>query len=92
MEKSTMKKKMVIIAIILVLLILLFPQKETLKDGGTIKYKAILYTITKRHTRAFNELLIDGYYIGTEIELFSFEIYDDVEFVPLESDEAGEEK
>ena len=87
-----MKKRMLIIAILLVILILLFPQRQVSKDGGTIKYKAILYTITKRHTRAFNELLIDGYYIGTEIELFSFEISDDVEFVPLESDEAGEEK
>lgn len=43
------KKNIIIIAIIVVLIILLFPIPNKLKDGGTVEYKALLYTITDYH-------------------------------------------
>ena len=81
-----MKKRIAIIAIICVLLILLFPTKLSLKDGGTVEYKAILYSIVKKHSMG-TEQSQDGYYIGTEVKILSFEVYNDVEFIPSTTDE-----
>ena len=48
-------KSIIIIVIIIVLIILLFPIPNKLKDGGTIEYKALLYTITDYHKIAPEE-------------------------------------
>lgn len=43
-----MKKKFfVVIAIIVVLVILLTPVRMNLKDGGSVRYKALVYEVTK---------------------------------------------
>ncbi len=70
-----MKKRAKIIIIALVaatLIVLLFPVKIRHKeDGGTVEYKAIVYTVTKLHAPTGpNE-----YIGGTVIELFGREIY-----------------
>ena len=44
-----MKKKILIIIIIILALVLLIPTPFYLKDGGSIEYRALLYTITKYH-------------------------------------------
>ena len=45
-----MKKKFfVVIAIIVVLVILLTPVRMNLKDGGSARYKALVYEVTKIH-------------------------------------------
>ena len=45
-----MKKKFfVVIAIIAVLVILLTPVRMNLKDGGSVRYKALVYEVTKIH-------------------------------------------
>ena len=45
-----MKKKFfVVIAIIVVLVILLTPVRMNLKDGGSVRYKALVYEVTKIH-------------------------------------------
>lgn len=62
------KKNILIIAIIVLLVILLFPIPMKLKDGGSVKYRALLYTITDYHKLAAegsNTEYIDG--IGIEI-------------------------
>ena len=42
-----MKKKFfVVIAIIVVLVILLTPVRMNLKDGGSVRYKALVYEVT----------------------------------------------
>ena len=41
-----MRKKVIIFIIIIVALILLFPIPMHLSDGGSVEYKALLYTIT----------------------------------------------
>ena len=70
-----MKKKIIIIVYV-VLLVMLIPIKTHLKDGGTIQYKSILYKINKVH-----RLIVNGFDIGTEIEILGFKVFDNVESV-----------
>ncbi len=70
-----MKKKIIIIVCI-ILMVMLIPIKLHLKDGGTVEYKSIIYKISKVH-----RLIDNGYDIGTEIYIFGFKVYDNVESV-----------
>lgn len=67
--KKNKKKLFIFLAI---LLILCFPIKYNYKDGGTVSYKAILYSYTKYH-----RLENDGsYFIDTEFLIFPFNFLD----------------
>lgn len=69
-------KKKVIILIIIVGIILLFPIPMHLKDGGSVEYKALLYTITRYHKLAPIEEGQDVAYIdGVGIEILGKEVY-----------------
>ena len=65
------------------LIILLFPIRMQLKDGGSVRYKAILYSITKVHTLiSENEAEASGkadpYMDGYEVEILGIKIYSNV--------------
>lgn len=82
-----MKKIIIIIISAIFAVILLFPIKSHIKDGGTVKYDAILYGITKKH--AFCSESVSGeegftYNIGTSIRILWFNVYDSNEFIPIE--------
>ena len=70
-----MKKKQIkyIIIIIVVLIILLFPIKLTREDGGTVEYKAILYTV--RFFQEINSSYESGFYEYREIIVFPFNYF-----------------
>ena len=72
------KKNIIIIVIIVVLVILLFPIPNRLKDGGTVEYKALLYTITD-----YKKIALEGgkteYLEGIKIEILGFEIFNSLE-------------
>lgn len=72
------KKNIIIIVIIVMLVILLFPIPNRLKDGGTVEYKALLYTITDYH-----KIALEGgkteYLEGMKIEILGFEIFNSLE-------------
>ena len=71
-----MKKKIIIFIIIIAVLILLFPIPMHLKDGGSVEYRALLYTITKYHKLAPIKQGEDVKYIdGIGIEILGKEIY-----------------
>lgn len=71
-----MKKKVIILIIVIVALILLLPIPMHLKDGGSVEYKALLYTITKYHKLAPVEEGTDIKYIdGVGIKILGKEIY-----------------
>ena len=71
-----MKKKVMMLVLIIIGLILLFPIPMHLKDGGSVEYKALLYSITKYHKLAPIEEGKDMKYIdGIGIELLGKEIY-----------------
>jgi uncharacterized membrane protein YdfJ with MMPL/SSD domain len=79
-----MKKKVIIIVVVIALLILLFPIRMQLKDGGSVKYKAILYSVTKVHSlipedEAETSGKVKPYKDGYEIEILGLKIYSNVE-------------
>lgn len=72
-----MKKRKIIVFIITLLFILaLIPIPMKLKDGGSIEYKAILYSVTK--IRRINTQSLIGYETGWEIKVLGFQIYNNV--------------
>ncbi len=81
------KKKIGIIAALAVLIIMIFPIKSQIKDGGTVKYDAVFYGVTKEHS-IISDLISptgeNGYNIWTRVRILWFEVYNDVEFVPRE--------
>lgn len=76
------KKKIALIVIIALAIIMLFPMPIRLKDGGSVEYKALLYTITdvKRLNPAMEEENGNGklYIEGITIEILGMEVYNNV--------------
>ncbi len=73
-----MKKRIKIILIILICAILLIPVPTWYKDGGTVKYTAITYSLTKQHSLSSQG---KGYNVGTRLKILFWTIYDDVKFI-----------
>lgn len=67
------RKNLVIIGIMILLVILLFPIPIKLKDGGSVKYKALFYTITNYH-RLAPEGSNTEYIDGIAVEILGLEI------------------
>ena len=65
-------KKLWIILMVIIALILLFPVPMRLKDGGSIKFQAALYCVTKYHK--LDHELDSGYIDGIGIEILGLEI------------------
>lgn len=86
-----MKKRIILIVIIVMFLILLIPIPFHLNDGGSIEYRALLYTITKYHKLApegSNKEYIDG--IG--VKILDIEVYDNIDKKGVKSEEDETEK
>lgn len=74
--------RFVLIFLVLVLLIP-SPFPIELDDGGTVIYRAALWSVEKRH-KLWQESDTKGHMVGTVISFLPFELYNDVEFVPTE--------
>ena len=75
-ECDCMKKKFfVVIAIIVVLVILLTPVRMNLKDGGSVRYKALVYDVTKIHRLAPEVDGVKPYIDGFEIKILGMTVY-----------------
>ncbi|MDE5620731.1 MAG: hypothetical protein K2I80_09510 [Ruminococcus sp.] len=80
-----MKKKFKIIILVIFTFIFLVPVKEHYRDGGTIKYNAILWGVTKHHDMTFDSDGNHGYNTGTTIRILCFDVYSDYpKFVPIQ--------
>ena len=79
-----MKKKIIIVVVVIALLVLLFPISLQLKDGGSVEYKALLYSITKVHR--LNTESTTGYEEGIEIKILGMKIYDNVKYEKQDAD------
>ena len=66
-------KKVWIIVILILALILLFPIPMRLKDGGSIRFQAVLYSVTKYHK--LDHESDNGYIKGIGIEILGIEIF-----------------
>ncbi|MBQ3029449.1 MAG: hypothetical protein IJD26_10225 [Lachnospiraceae bacterium] len=78
-----MKKKiMTVICLVLVAFVLLVPIPLRYKDGGTVKYSALLYSVTNVHSIVTQYVAEgeykDGYEVGTIVRVLGFEVYNDV--------------
>ena len=72
-----MKKKLfVVIAIIVV--ILLTPVRMNLKDGGSVRYKALVYEVTKIHQFSPEVDGLKPYVDGFEIKILGMTVYREI--------------
>ena len=69
------KKKLYIIAIILMLVVLLAPIRMNLKDGGSVRYKSLVYEVTKIHQLATDVGGVKPYIDGLEVKILGMTVY-----------------
>ena len=86
-EKSKSRKRVIVktLVFLLVLLIIaaLIPQKLRYRDGGTVEYRAALYSVTKWHAIAEGEEPGEYYYrVGTTVKILGRTVKDDQRVVP----------
>ena len=80
-----MKKKLKIIICLIIAAVLLVPIIECYKDGGTVKYNALLWGVTKHQGITFDSDGNKGYNTGKTIRILCFEVYSDYpKFVPIQ--------
>lgn len=71
-----MKKKIITaIVIIAALIILLTPVRMNLKDGGSVKYKSLVYEVTKIHQLTPDEDAVKPYVNGFEVKVLGITIH-----------------
>ena len=74
-----MNKQLLAVAAVLLAAVLLFPIPLRKKDGGTVEYKAVLYSVQDVH-RINPEINAKEEFIeGTIVEIFGIEIFNNVD-------------
>ena len=92
-----MKKKIVIGIVVFFMLVLLVPIRMQMNDGGSIQYRAVLYSVTKYHQITMewddeNEEVADsGYRVGWGVEILGLEIFNNVKYVSDADSVRGEQ-
>ena len=71
-----MKKKIMIAISILLAIVLLCPIPMRLKDGGTVRYQSLLYSISDVHRLAPS--VESGYEEGLIIEILGMQVFHNV--------------
>lgn len=79
MGELNMSKRIKVILIILICAIFLVPVPTRYKDGGTVTYTAISYSVRKQHSLSLSG---QGYDVGTQVRLLFWTVYDDVKYDP----------
>lgn len=72
-----MKKKVIIGLCTFLTIILLFPIPLHLKDGGTVEYKAVLYSVQRVHKLGSVDSAQE-YLEGTVVKVLGFEVFNNV--------------
>lgn len=69
-------KKAIIILLILIALVLLFPIRGQFKDGGSVEYRAILYTVYDVHSLYDDGSRTEVRFVeGTIVEILGHQVY-----------------
>lgn len=63
--------------VILIIIILLFPIPMRLKDGGSIRFQSVLYSVTK--INRLNEDIDSENIKGWEVEVLNMKVYSNIE-------------
>lgn len=73
-----MKRKWVIVVCVLLCAALLFPIPIRMKDGGTVEYKAMLYSISDVHRINPDIEAAKPFLEGTIIKILGIEVFNNV--------------
>lgn len=68
-------KKIAVIAAVVVLLVLFTPIRMNLKDGGSVRYKSLVYEVTKIHQLAPDFEGVKPYIDGFEIKILGITVF-----------------
>ena len=68
-------KKLAVIAAVVVLLVLFTPIRMNLKDGGSVRYKSLVYEVTKIHRLSHDVVGVKPYIDGFEIKILGMTVY-----------------
>lgn len=74
MSNTKSKKKWIGIIIAIVLVVSCIPVRVPIKDGGSIRYQAILYSVTKVHEMPMEEG--EDYRNGTRVCILGIPVFD----------------
>lgn len=70
------KSKYRSIIVILLIIILLFPIPMSLKDGGSIRFQALLYSVTK--VNRLNDYIDAENTKGWKVEVLNMQVYNNI--------------
>lgn len=71
-----MKKKATVLIVVVVILIILFmPVRMNMKDGGSVKYKSLVYEVTKIHQLALETDAVKPYIDGFEVKILGMTVF-----------------
>ncbi|MBQ3195709.1 MAG: hypothetical protein IJB65_04505 [Clostridia bacterium] len=73
-----MKKKVLIIIAAVLVLLLLIPFPIQMKDGGSVKYKAVLYSVTDVHRFVSPKEGTVEFEDGLIIEILGMEVFNNI--------------
>ena len=76
--------KVIIVVCVLLIALLLFPARLQYKDGGSVHYDAIAYDVYDMH-RISDEGETSGYTVGTIVEIFGFEVFNNTRFEAIDT-------
>ena len=79
LDKKTRIKAWILLAAVLAAMCI--PVRNQYKDGGTVRYSAVLYGVTRWHALAIEDHR-SGYRIGTQVRILFWDVYDNTVFVP----------
>lgn len=68
-----MKKTIMVVVFAFLAIVLLFPLPLRLKDGGTVRYQALLYSVSDVHRLALSTE--SGYEDGIIIEILGIQVF-----------------
>ncbi len=72
----TKKKRNIVLICVLLAIALLVPLPRPLDDGGSVEYRASLYTVTDHHSFVIDHETDEGYFReGITIEILGFEVF-----------------
>ena len=69
------KKTLTVVAAIAIWAILLIPVRMNLKDGGSVRYKSLVYEVTKIHQLVPEADGVKPYIDGFEVKILGITIY-----------------
>ncbi len=85
-RKNTINKRVkwiITIVLLIALVFALIPEARYYDDGGTVEYKALLYSVTNYHNFVGDK---PDFMVGIKVDILGITIYEKFEIVPEKID------